>query len=98
MTASSPVLPAESAGVTSLLKVLQKIPDPRNPSGRRHPLEALLGLLLISFMTGKQTVKDAVLMGQLNPKLREPLGFTHAKSPSQSTYSHLFTAFQGAAG
>jgi len=32
-------------------KVLRKVPDPRGRKGRQHPLEALLGLILLSMLT-----------------------------------------------
>lgn len=93
MTAPAPVSPRQSPAHVDplcLLDVFDSIPDPRCSSGRRHSLGALLGLLMVSFMTGKQTVKDAVLFGRLHPSLRELLGFTHPKCPSQSTYTRLF--------
>lgn len=78
------------APLLSLLDALGAIPDPRSPSGRRHSLRCLLGLLMVSFCTGGQTVKDAVLFARSRAALRKQLGFTHPKCPSQSTYTRLF--------
>lgn len=94
MTAPSPVQApqneVENRVPISLTEVFASVPDPRAKKGRRHSLSALLGLLLASFLTGKQTVKDAVLLGRHFPHLRIELGFQHRKCPSQSTYTRLF--------
>jgi len=74
----------------SLLEVFSTIPDPRNPSGLRHKLSALLGLLVVGFAAGHNTMTAIVAFGRAHPSLRRRLGFTHAKSPSQSTYCRLF--------
>jgi hypothetical protein len=87
--ASSPAVPPPHVAL-SLAQVFATVRDPRAEKGRRHPLSALLALLLVSFLTGKQTVKDAVLLGRHFPHLRTALGFEHSKCPSQSTYTRLF--------
>ena len=74
----------------TLLEVLASVPDPRSPLGRRHPIGALLALLVVSFAAGRQTVKDAVLLGRHERGLRRALGFHHPKCPSSSTYTRLF--------
>lgn len=74
----------------SLFDVLGTVADPRRERGRRHSLQALLGLLVLSFTTGGQTVKDAVILGRSLPHLRRALGFKHRLCPSQSTYTRLF--------
>jgi hypothetical protein len=61
----------------SLFDALARINDPQDPSGRRHPLPALLGLLIVSFCTGGRTVKDAVLYARGRDGLRKELGFTY---------------------
>lgn len=74
----------------SLLEVFSKIRDPRSPLGRRHKLCSLLGLLVVGFAAGHNTMTAIVAFGRANPALRRRLGFTHEKSPSQSTYCRLF--------
>jgi hypothetical protein len=76
--------------VQSLLEVLSSVPDPRKRKGIRHGIGPLLALLLASFCTGSQTVKDAVIFGRNRRWLRKALGFRHTISPSQSTYTRLF--------
>lgn len=78
------------APVQSLLEVLASVADPRDPRGVRHGLGPLLALLVVSFCTGSQTVKDAVLFGRHHRWLRKALGFGHPIAPSQSTYTRLF--------
>lgn len=80
------------APVSSLFEALSNVSDPREASGRRHSIGALLSLLVVAFCTGSQTVKDAVLFGRARKWLRRELGFTHDKCPSQSTYTRLFKA------
>jgi len=82
------------APILCLLDVLKGVEDPRSHSGRRHSLSALLGLLVLSFCAGEQTVKDAVLFGRNRRWLRKELGFTHPICPSQSTYTRLFKSLK----
>lgn len=78
------------APVRCLFDALATIKDPRDCSGRRHALGSLLALLVVSFCTGGQTVKDAVEFGRARRWLRRELGFVHPTCPSQSTYTRLF--------
>lgn len=90
----SPVAPlaaGEVSPIPPLTEVLRAIPDPRSPQGRRHCLVALLGLLLVGFLSGCNTVKAVVIHGRNRRRLRKTLGFTHKKSPSQSTFTRLFS-------
>jgi len=85
-----PIAPIPPSHEASLLEVFSKIPDPRSTLGRRHKLSSLLGLLVVGFAAGHNTMTAIVAFGRANPSLRRRLGFTHAKSPSQSTYCRLF--------
>lgn len=91
MTAPSPAAHDMTLVLSkSLFDVLKDVPDPRQLRGQRHSIQALLALLVLSFLTGGQTVKDAVLLGRNYSHLRPALGFTHRLCPSQSTYTRLF--------
>jgi hypothetical protein len=81
----------------SLLDACVAIPDPRGFKGRRHSLPALLALLVAGFAGGCNTMTAIVAFGREHPELRARLGFTHEKSPSQSTYSRLFEKLDVAA-
>jgi len=76
----------------SFFEALSSVADPRSRHGRRHPLASLLGLLALGFLSGQNTVKDIVVFGRNRRPVRRWLGFTHAISPSQSTYTRLFQA------
>lgn len=80
----------DSAPLQSFLELLETLPDPRSAQGRRHPLPALLALLVVGFASGANTMTAIVAFGREHPALRRRLGFTHRVCPSQSTYCRLF--------
>jgi len=88
-SAPEPPTPAQEAQ-RSLFEVFADIPDPRSRHGRRHPLNALLALLVVALCAGANHVKNAVIFGRERSALRKRLGFTHRIAPSQSTYTRLF--------
>jgi predicted transposase YbfD/YdcC len=51
----SRVFSVKPTGVSSLYPMLSKIPDPRSPQGRRHPLQLLLTLAILSLCSGEVT-------------------------------------------
>lgn len=83
-------IPAPDIVQGSLLRILDGVADPRRQQGRRHSLSALLGLLIVAFVCGCNTMCSVVEFGRERRGLRGRLGFTHKKSPSQSTYNRLF--------
>jgi len=88
--------PAQQAQ-RSLIEVFSSLPDPRSRHGRRHPLNALLALLVVALCAGANHVKNAVIFGRERKSLRKRLGFTHRIAPSQSTYTRLFQRLELAA-
>jgi hypothetical protein len=82
--------PDEDLVEGSLLQVLTAMDDPRGLQGRRHCLPALMGLLIVALVCGCNTMCSVVEFGRNRRGLRRRLGFTHPKSPSQSTYNRLF--------
>ena len=86
----APLSDDDSEPLQSFLELLQTLPDPRSAQGRRHPLPALLALLVAGFAAGANTMTAIVAFGRERPALRRRLGFTHPVSPSQSTYCRLF--------
>ena len=40
-------------------KILRQIPDPRGKQRRLHPLHALLGLIILSLLSGRKGMKAA---------------------------------------
>jgi hypothetical protein len=67
------------------------LPDPRNPSGRRHPLAAMLTLAATAILAGARTLTDIAEFGRRRRKLCRAMGFTH-KPPCISTFHYLFKA------
>jgi hypothetical protein len=80
----------DQLALPSLVSVFASIPDPRERSGRRHSLPALLSLLVAAWSCGANSMNQVVAFGRRQPALRRALGFTHPKSPSGSTYTRLF--------
>jgi hypothetical protein len=61
----------------SLLGRLQKMPDPRRRQGRRYPLAALLGLLILASLHGESSLRGMWLWARNHwDKVWLPLGFT----------------------
>lgn len=73
-----------------LLDMLADVPDFRKCRGKRHPLQAVLGLIVIAMMAGYRTYSAIAEYGRTYaPKLAEALGFTHKKTPCAATLHHL---------
>ena len=73
-----------------LLDMLADVPDFRKCRGKRHPLQAVLGLIVIAMMAGYRTYSAMAEYGRTyDPKLAEALGFTHKKTPCGATLHHL---------
>ncbi len=86
----------------SLLEELARVPDPRNPRGRRHPLPAILGLTVLAMLSGCKSYTAVAQFGRdKGPPLAFALGFRRGKTPAKSRLSTLFrrldvTAFEAA--
>jgi hypothetical protein len=75
----------------TLMDALAQVPECRGRQGREHPLTALLSGLIVAFMSGCNTIKQAVIFLRERKALRRELGFTSQFSPSQSTYHRLLS-------
>lgn len=75
----------------SVQSVLHQVPDPRGKQGRQHPLTALLGLILLSMLSGRQGMQAAFRMGRrLSRKQLTRLGFRRDRSsPCHATLTEL---------
>jgi predicted transposase YbfD/YdcC len=86
----------------SLLQELAQIPDPRSRRGRRHPLQAVLGLTVLAMLTGCKSYTAIAPFGRdKGAPLAFALGFRRSKTPTKSRLSTLFrrldvTAFEAA--
>jgi len=88
----------------NLLDVLAQIPDPRTRKGIRHPLPAILSLVVLAMLTGAKSYTAIAQFGRDKGfALAFALGFRRGKTPTKSTLSDLFrrldiAAFEAAVG
>ena len=73
----------------NIIKCFEKVTDPRNPSGRRHPLPNMLALLAIGYLCDMNDIKEIVETCKKNDELKNILNFTKHGLPSRSTYSRI---------
>lgn len=74
----------------SLLEVLAEVPDPRSRHGRRHPLPAVLALVVLAMLRGsKGPVAIAQFGRDYGTALAHALGFRRGKTPAASCLSRL---------
>ena len=78
----------------SVRSVLREIPDPRGKKGRLHRLEAILGLILLSMLSGRKGMKSAFHLGRgLSRKQLDRLGVRRdRKSPCHATLTETLRA------
>ena len=90
------------AAPASLLEMLAQVPDPRDPRGCRHPLSAILSLVVLAMLTGCKSYTAVAQFGRDKGfGLAKVLGFRRGKTPCKSTLSTIFraldiSAFEGA--
>jgi hypothetical protein len=88
----------------SLSEVLTTIPDPCDPSGLRHPLPAVLNLLVVATLDGMRSLEAvAQFVRDHGTPLAHALGFRSARTPCKATLSNLLrrldvNAFEAAVG
>ena len=73
-----------------LLNMLAEIPDPRNKKGRRHPLAAMLALMVVGLLCQQRSYTQIAKWARLHPDLRDALGFTAKQTPAASTFHYLY--------
>lgn len=80
----------------SLYEALSEVPDPRYRKGRRHPLPAVLTLLVVAMLSGHRHLLAAAQFGRDRPELAKLLGFTHG-TPCCASLHYLLKALDAAA-
>jgi hypothetical protein len=86
----------------SLYEVFGQVPDPRDASGRRHPLQAILTLTCVAMLSGARSLYAIAQFGRDRGKpFARVLGFTRDVTPCCATLHYLFAglerrAFEGA--
>lgn len=82
-----------AVAVPPLLPYLETVPDPRQASGRRHPLPAILTLACAAMLAGCDSLLAIAEWGR-DPRagapLAERLGFTRARAPCVATRHRVF--------
>lgn len=74
----------------SLFDLLRQVPDPRRAEGKRHPLPAVLSLLVLATMAGMRGLQGVVDFGRnLPPDVVAALGFTRSRTLAKSTLSEI---------
>jgi predicted transposase YbfD/YdcC len=82
----------------SLIEVLAQVPDPRSRHGRRHPLPAILSLVVLAMLRGcKGPVAIAQFGRDYGTTLAHALGFTRAPTPAASCLSRLLARLDAVA-
>lgn len=77
----------------SLAEHLARLVDPRQDSGKRHPLAAVLNLVTVAVLSGMRSLHAIAQFGRsLSPAAVKDLGFTHAPTPCKSTLSVVLRA------
>ena len=77
----------------SLIELLKEIPDPRRAEGKRHPLPAVLSLLVLAMMAGMRGLQGVFDFGRNLPAdIVKALGFKHPKTLAKSTLSVILRA------
>jgi hypothetical protein len=85
---------------SSLLEAFKRVPDPRNPSGKRHPLPALLTLATCAMLCNCHSLYAMAQWGREHPELASTLGFKRKQTPCVATLHLVFRrldreAFEG---
>lgn len=85
------------AGV-SLWDIFGTVPDPRDASGRRFPLQGMLALTVAALLAGRQGLSSIARWGRGCSKGQlARLGIDRPKSPCHATYHNVFKALDAAA-
>jgi hypothetical protein len=86
----------------SLYEVFAEVPDPRQASGKRHPLQAILTLTAVAILSGARSLYAIAQFGRdRGEAFARALGFTRDVPPCCTSLHYLFagldhTAFEKA--
>jgi len=81
----------------SLLAAFRRVPDPRKPRGRRHPLPAILTLATCAMLCNCHSLYAIAQWGREHRELAQTLGFTRAQTPCVATLHLVFSRLDPAA-
>lgn len=84
-----------SLPIEPLLSSFQHLPDPRRPQGRRYPLPALLGLVLLGALHGQSSLRGIWVWSQQHwSQIWQPLGFRSSRFPALTTLWSLLARLE----
>ncbi len=76
----------------SLLEVLARVPDPRDPRGVRHPLVGIVAVAVCAVLAGSRSFAAiAQWAGELAPADLARLGLKRPDAPDEATFRRLLT-------
>lgn len=82
-----------TARVPSLIDILAEVPDPRQPSGKRYPLGAMLTLACVAVLCGYRSIRAIAEWGpNYGEDYQEQLGFNGHGYPAQATWYRVLRA------
>jgi predicted transposase YbfD/YdcC len=82
-----------TAQVPPLAEILAEIPDPRQSSGKRHPLGAMLTLACVAVLCGYRSIRAIAEWGpNYGEDYQEQLGFNEHGYPAQATWYRVLRA------
>jgi hypothetical protein len=80
-----------TTAVPPLVEILAEVPDPRQPSGKRYPLEAMLTPACVAVMCGYQSLKAIAEWGpNYGEEYRKRLWFNEHGYPAQASWYRVF--------
>ena len=75
----------------ALLEAFKRVPDPRKPRGRRHPLPAILTLATCAMLCNCHSLYAMAQWGREHLELAQTLGFTRQQTPCVATLHLVFS-------
>ena len=89
---------SDNTSGVSLWDLFAKVPDPRDASGKRFPLQGILSLTVAALLAGRQGLCAIARWGRgCSKKQLARLGIDRPKSPCHATYHNVFRALDAAA-
>ena len=79
--------------MSSLYATFEQIADPRQASGRRHPLAAILTQVTVAILAGARSLEAIAQFGrERGASFAEALGYRWPCTPCKATFHHVFKA------